>query len=33
VTVETQGGGGEQRSLHAVTLALAQGSLRRPGGV
>jgi hypothetical protein len=33
VAVEAQGGGGEQRSLHAMSLALAQGALRRPGGV
>ena len=30
VTVDTQGGGGEQRSLQAVSLALPQRALRRP---
>ena len=30
VAVETQGGGGKERSLQAVPLALSQDALRRP---
>ena len=33
VAVHAQGGGGQQGSFEAVSLALAQGALRRPGGV